>query len=63
MIRRPTVTKVVEGIVFVRFVTKIPMTMFLRPMLLKLLVLEIVVGGMVWALAQNKPLKEVLRWE
>jgi 6-phosphofructokinase 2 len=20
------------------------------------------VGGMVWALAQNKPLKEVLRW-
>jgi hypothetical protein len=35
MIRRPTVTKVVEGIVFVRIVTKIPMTMFLRPMLLK----------------------------
>jgi 6-phosphofructokinase 2 len=27
-----------------------------------LLVLEIN-GGMVWALAQNKPLKEVLRWE
>jgi 6-phosphofructokinase 2 len=21
------------------------------------------IGGMVWALAQNKPLKEVLRWE
>jgi 6-phosphofructokinase 2 len=41
------------------------MTMFLRQMLLKKSTVgagDSMVGGMVWALAQNKPLKEVLRW-
>jgi hypothetical protein len=40
------------------------MSLFLLPMLLKvLLVLASMVGGMVWALSQNKSLKEVIRWE
>jgi 6-phosphofructokinase 2 len=39
--------------------------MTMRPMLLKKSTVgagDSMVGGMVWALAQNKPLKEVLRW-
>jgi 6-phosphofructokinase 2 len=40
---------------------KIPMTMFLN-VAKKNCWCWSMVGGMVWALAQNKPLKEVLRW-
>jgi 6-phosphofructokinase 2 len=49
----------------VRIVTKDSYDYVPAPMLLKKSTVgagDSMVGGMVWALAQNKPLKEVLRW-